>query len=86
MDADGALRTRDATAASLARERPPVSESAQPSMQDILDAFERLAERVAEGPSSRLDPFVAASMRRACEELRRFIPGLDAPPDPEAAN
>jgi len=62
-----------------------VSESAQPSMQDILDAFERLAERVASAPSSRLDPFVSVSMRRACEELRRFIPGLDSPPDPEAA-
>lgn len=62
-----------------------MSESAQPSLQDILDAFERLAERVAASPGSRLDPFVSVSMRRACEELRRFIPGLDAPPDAEAA-
>ena len=63
----------------------PVSETARPSLQDILDAFERLAERVAASPSSRLDPFVSVSLRRACEELRRYIPGLDSPPDPEAA-
>ncbi len=62
-----------------------MSESALPNLQDILDAFERLAERVVVSPSSRLDPFVSASMRRAMEELRRFIPGLEAPPDPEAA-
>jgi len=62
-----------------------VSESAHPSLQDILDAFERLAERVAASSNSRLDPFVSSSMRRACEELRRYIPGLDLPPDPDAA-
>jgi hypothetical protein len=62
-----------------------LSEPALPSLQDILDAFERLAERVAASPNSRLDPFVSGSMRRACEELRRFIPGLDAPPDADAA-
>ena len=60
-------------------------ESAQPSLQDILDALERLAERVAASPTSRLDPFVSATMRRACAELRKFIPGLDTPPDPDAA-
>jgi tetratricopeptide (TPR) repeat protein len=62
-----------------------VSQSSHPSLQEILDAFARLGERVSASPSSRLDPFVSISMRRACEELRRFIPGLDAPPDPEAA-
>ncbi len=62
-----------------------MSPSAHPSLQDILDAFARLGERVAASPSSRLDPFVSVSLRRACEELRRFIPGLDTPPDPEAA-
>lgn len=62
-----------------------MSNSSQPSIQDITDAFARLGERVAASPSSRLDPFVSISLRRACEELRRFIPGLDAPPDPEAA-
>jgi hypothetical protein len=62
-----------------------VAPSSHPSLQEILDAFARLGERVSASPASRLDPFVSISMRRACEELRRFIPGLDAPPDPEAA-
>jgi hypothetical protein len=62
-----------------------LAEPALPSLQDLLDAFERIAERVAVSPTSRLDPFVSASMRRACEELRRFIPGLDTPPDSDAA-
>jgi hypothetical protein len=62
-----------------------LAEPALPSLQDLLDAFERIAERVAVSPTSRLDPFVSASMRRACDELRRFIPGLDTPPDADAA-
>ena len=62
-----------------------MSESALPSLQDILDAFERLSERAAAAPSSRMDPFVSASLRRSCEELRRFIPGLEPPPDADAA-
>lgn len=62
-----------------------MAESALPNMQDILEVFERLAERVADTPTSRLDPFVSASLKRVTEELRRFIPGLDTPPDPDAA-
>lgn len=62
-----------------------MSNSAQPTLQDILDAFERLSERVEASPSSRLDHFVSVSVRRASDELRRFIPGLDTPPDAEAA-
>ena len=62
-----------------------MSESARPSLQDVLDAFERLAERVAASQSTRLDPFVSVSMRRACEELCHYVPGLDMPPDAEAA-
>jgi tetratricopeptide (TPR) repeat protein len=62
-----------------------VSDPTHPTLEDILDAFERLADRVAGSPASRLDPFVSVSLRRACEELRRYVPGLDAPPDAEAA-
>jgi hypothetical protein len=54
-------------------------------MHEILEAFERLAERVSSGSSSRLDGFVSLSLRRACEELRRFVPGFDTPPDAEGA-
>lgn len=62
-----------------------VSDSTHPTMEEILDALERLADRVASGEGPRLEGFVSLSMRRACEELRRFIPGLDLPPDAEAA-
>jgi hypothetical protein len=62
-----------------------VSDSTQPTLQDVLDALARLADRVAASPRSRLDAFVSTSLRRATTELRRWIPGLDAPPDPEAA-
>lgn len=62
-----------------------MSDSTQPTLQDVLDALGRLADRVANSPRSRLDPFVNSSLRRMTAELRRYIPGLDAPPDPEAA-
>src|SRR5258707_6169873 len=54
-------------------------------MEEILDALERLADRVSAASPARLDGFVSLSLRRACEELRRHIPGLDTPPDAEAA-
>jgi hypothetical protein len=62
-----------------------VSDSTQPTLDEILAALERLGDRVAASSASRLDGFVSLSLRRACEELRRFIPGLDLPPDAEAA-
>lgn len=65
--------------------KPTVSDSTQPTLQDVLDALGRLADRVATSPRTRLDPFVTASLRRFTTELRAYIPGLDAPPDPEAA-
>ena len=62
-----------------------MSESTHPSMQEILEAFERLAERVTSGSNTRLDGFVSLSLRRSCEELRRFVPGLETPPDASGA-
>ena len=62
-----------------------MSDSTQPTLQDVLDALGRLADRVATSPRSRLDPFVSSTLRRSTAELRTYIPGLDAPPDPEAA-
>ena len=62
-----------------------MSESTHPSMQEILEAFERLAERVTSGSNTRLDGFVSLSLRRSCEELRRFVPGLESPPDASGA-
>src|SRR5262245_14890142 len=63
----------------------PVSDSTQPTLDEILAALERLGDRVSTASASRLDGFVSLSLRRACEELRRFIPGLDLPPDAEGA-
>src|SRR5262249_10938071 len=63
----------------------PVSDSTRPTLHEILAALERLGERVSAASASRLDGFVSLSLRRACEELRRFIPGLDLPPDVEGA-
>ena len=62
-----------------------MSDSTQPTLEEILAALERVGDRVASGASSHLDGFVSLSLRRACEELRRFIPGLDLPPDAEGA-
>ena len=62
-----------------------MSEPIHPSLQDLLEAFQSLSDRVAESPETHLDPFVSQSLRKVCEELRYFIPGLDAPPDAEAA-
>jgi hypothetical protein len=62
-----------------------MSDSTHPTMPEILDALDRLADRVAESPSNRIDGFVSLSLRRAMEELRRYIPGLDLRPDWEAA-
>lgn len=62
-----------------------MSNASHPRLEELLDAFERLADRVLEMRGHRLDPFVSVSLRRACEQLRKFVPGLDSPPDPEAA-
>ncbi len=62
-----------------------MSDSTHPTLQDVLDALGRLADRVATSPRSHLDPFVTTTLRRMTTELRTYIPGLDGPPDPEAA-
>jgi hypothetical protein len=60
-------------------------EQHHPTMPEIILAFERLSERVEVSPNSRLNPLISASLGRAMEELRRFVPGLDPVPDPDAA-
>lgn len=62
-----------------------MSSEHEPLMQDILDAFDRLAERVTISSSHRLDPFISVTLRKAMKALRRYIPGLEQVPDPEAA-
>lgn len=60
--------------------------TSHPTLNDICDAFARMAERVSVSPTAKMDPFVSISVRRAAEELRRFIPGLDPAPDQGAAD
>ncbi|NOT33748.1 MAG: hypothetical protein HOP12_06205 [Candidatus Eisenbacteria bacterium] len=44
-----------------------------------------LSDRVGGDSGPGLDPVLGLSLRRVLVELERFIPGLDAPPDTEAA-
>lgn len=60
-------------------------ESSRISLHDIAVVLSHLADRVAADRAPGLDPIVTASLRRAIEELRRHIPGLVEPLDPETA-
>lgn len=59
--------------------------TAHPPLDDLLGALEHLSDRVQNSSGPRLDPFVTATLRRITESLRRYVPGLDLPPDPDAA-
>jgi hypothetical protein len=63
----------------------PVTNSSHPSLAEISAVFAHLSDRVSAEPDRDLDPIVTLSLQRALIELRRFIPGLDTPPDPHAA-
>jgi tetratricopeptide (TPR) repeat protein len=54
-------------------------------MDEIREALENLSDRVREGQGPNLAAFVSLSLRRISEHLQAFIPGLDTPPDAEAA-
>ena len=54
-------------------------------MLDITLALSRLADRVADSDVAGVEPYVSFTLRRALAELELHIPGLEAPPDIEAA-
>jgi hypothetical protein len=56
-----------------------------PTLDEIRNILLDLARCVAATEEPMLDPVIRAGIRRAVDELERFIPGLDAPPDPEGA-
>lgn len=56
-----------------------MADNGHASMEEIRDAFDRLADRVQEGLSTRVEGFISLSIRRAAQELRRYAPGLDLP-------
>ncbi len=60
-------------------------DSSHPTILDITLALSRLSDRVADARSPGLEPYVSFTLRRAMAELELHIPGLEAPPDAEAA-
>jgi hypothetical protein len=62
-----------------------VSQRSRPTLRDLTVVLSHLADRVSSDTTVALDPIVTVSLQRALRELRQFIPGLDAPPDPHAA-
>jgi len=62
-----------------------VSQRSRPTLTDLTLVLSHMADRVSAGAGDELDPIVMVSLQRALRELRQFIPGLDAPPDPHAA-
>lgn len=56
-----------------------------PAIGELTRSLGRLADRVLESDEPQLENFVAQRLRTTMKELRRFIPGLDEPPDREAA-
>ena len=56
-----------------------------PTIEEIRDILAEMARCVATDPEPTLDPVVRAGLRRAVDELERFIPGLDEAPDAEGA-
>ena len=62
-----------------------MTESWLPSQEDITQALSELADRVTTSTSDTLDPYVLQSLRDIAYHLELHIPGLETPPDAEAA-
>jgi hypothetical protein len=62
-----------------------VSTTPGPTIDEIRTVLADLARCAATDEDPTLDPVIRAGIRRAVDELERFIPGLDPPADPEGA-
>jgi hypothetical protein len=62
-----------------------VSDSWQPTVDDITAALADLADRVTRSTGRNLDPYVHQAIRDIAFHLELHIPGLEAPPDRETA-
>jgi hypothetical protein len=62
-----------------------VPSRSRPTLADLTVVFGHLSDRVSDDSGPDLDPIVTVSLQRALQELRRFIPGFETPPDPHAA-
>jgi hypothetical protein len=54
-------------------------------MTDVTRALAHLADRVLVHRSAGLEPYVAHTLKLALQELELHIPGLDTPPNADAA-
>lgn len=62
-----------------------MSESWQPTLDDIVAALVDLADRVSTSTSSRIEPYVHQALRDITSHLELHIPGLEEPRDRETA-
>jgi hypothetical protein len=63
-----------------------VSTPSPPTLQEVLQSLAYAADRVLVDKTRRLDPFCEATVRRALAELEMRIPGLEPPPNSDAAH
>ncbi len=62
-----------------------MSATPSPTIEEIRSILADMARCVAADEDPTLDPVIRAGIRRAVDELERFIPGLDPAPDAEGA-
>jgi hypothetical protein len=62
-----------------------VSDSWQPTIEDITSALTDLADRVSRSDQSIIEPYVHQAIRDIAFHLELHIPGLDPAPDRETA-
>ena len=62
-----------------------MAESWNPTLEDITNGFASLADRVADSKAPVLERYVHRTLRDLMAHLEQRIPGLEAPPDAEAA-
>ena len=60
-----------------------MSEAWQPTLRDLAQAFDQLADRVDDDERMVLEPYVEQAMRDAIFHLELYIPGLEPPFDAE---
>jgi hypothetical protein len=63
-----------------------VSDTWQPTLDDITSALSDLADRVARSSGRTIEPYVHQAIRDIAFHLELHIPGLERPPDRETAD
>jgi len=68
------------------QEEHPVTESWQPTLDDLAKGLADLADHVSRSKEPALEPYVYQNMRDLTYQLELHIPGLEPPPDRESAD